>query len=69
MQILVYLHPHVPVIVQIRPTHHSLRPLSSSTCLCRVFRATHSFRLGDFLPLCADNLMDPWLEQVKAQSP
>lgn len=47
----------------------SLRDLTSSNHLCKAFRTTLYFRMGDSLPIRAENLTDTWLEWVNAVIP
>ena len=50
-------------------TPQSLRDLTSSAHLYKAFRMTLYFRLRDSLPICAEDLTDPWLGWVSAANP
>lgn len=59
---------NLPIIIYITFAH-SLRTLPNSTDLCKAFKMTLYFRPGDFLPTCAQNLTDDWIEGVNTVIP
>ena len=69
MHIVVLLHPQHSYDYLKQICCQSQKDLTSSTLLCKEFRTTFYFKLGDLLPKCIKNLTDPWPEQANVTIP
>ena len=68
MQIIAYLYSHInSYLNQICPQIWD--DLTSNTHLCKEFRTTFNFGLGDLLPECTENVTDPQIEWENATIP